>query len=187
MKVQDRRALIWGVSIVAGGWIALRGGPATVRAIRELRDRTSVQVEMLARVEDVVLLGPVVRDSMAEAFRAIVALAPDLIDGEVSAEAQASLSALLSLTASRHALKVVRSDPLPDSAAGPFRRVTLHTELEGDLNGVTGFLGALETHAPILTVSALSLETSDPLAHARMPEVLHVTMDVSGYYLPRTK
>ena len=131
--------------------------------------------------------GPAVRDSMAQTFQEIVALAPDLVEGEASADAQASLSGLVSLAANRGALKIVRVDPLPDSAAGPFHRVALHVEFEGDMSGLTGLLGTLETHAPILTISAFSLETPDPVPHPRMSEVLHVAMDVSGYYLPRTK
>ncbi|HWH04755.1 MAG TPA: type II secretion system protein GspM [Gemmatimonadales bacterium] len=187
MKPRDRRALLWGVGVVAGAWMALRGVPAGVRAVRALRERTVTQVETLARAEDVVLRGPAVRDSMAQAFRAIVALAPDLEDGEGPADAEASLSALVSLAANRHALKVVRADPLPDSTMGAFHRVALHAEVEGDLGGVTGLLTTLETRTPLLTVSRFSLEAPDPVPHPRTPEVLHLSLDVSGYYLPRAK
>jgi len=187
VKPRDRRALLWGLIVIAGASVALRGVPAAVRGVRALRERTTEQVETLARVEDVVMRGPLVRDSMALTFQAIVALAPDLVDGEGSADAQASLSGLVSLAANRSALKVVRVDPLPDSAAGPFHRVTLHAELEGDMSGIASLLGTLETHAPLLTISAVSWETPDPVPHPRMSEVLHVAMDVSGYYLPRSK
>lgn len=176
-----------GFGVIAGSWVALWGVPAGLKAVRSLRERTAEQAASLSRVEDVVLDGPRLRDSMAQTFRAIVALAPDLVDGEGPADAQASLSGLVSLDASRNSLKVVRVDPLPDSVDGPFHRVTLHAEFEGDVAGLTGFLSTVETQAPILTISALSLETADPVPHPRTSEVLHVAMDVRGYYLPRGK
>src|SRR5690348_1240560 len=123
---RDRRAMLWGVAAIAGAWIALRGVPAAVGAVRTLRARAAEQVETLARVEEVLVRGPAVRDSMDQAFKAIVSLAPDLVDGESAADAQASLSALISLSASRHTLKILKVDPLPDSAVGAFHRVALH-------------------------------------------------------------
>ena len=187
LGARDRRALLLGVALIAGALLLLRGVPAALRAVVGLKERTAAQVETLARVEDVVLRGPAVRDSMAQTFRAIVALAPDLVNGESPVDAQASLSALLSLAANRHAMKVVRVDPLPDSAAGAFHRVSLHAEFEGDVSGVTGLLGALESGEPILTVSALRIESPDPTPHPRMSEVLHLSVDVGGYYLVRGK
>jgi len=143
------------------------------------------QTETLARVEDLVAREPAVRDSLGDVVRGIVALAPDLVDGETSADAQASLSALLSMAANRHGLRVVRVDPLPDSTAGVFGRVALHAELEGDLAGATGVVGGLESGAPLLTLSNVAIDTPDPVPHPRTSEVLHVSFEVRGYYLAR--
>ena len=184
---RDRRALLIGVGVVVSALLAFRGVPLALRGIEELRDRAAGQTATLARVEDVVLRGPAVRDSLTEALHGIVSLAPELVDGTTAADAQASLSGLVSLLANRHALKVLRADALPDSAVGVFHRVALHAELEGDVGGVTALLRSLETGAPLLTVSSLSLETPDPAPHPRTPEVLHLSADVSGYYLPRGK
>lgn len=184
---RDRRALLLGLGAVVLALLAFRGVPLAVRGLEELRDRAAGQTATLARVEDVVLRGPAVRDSLREALHGIVSLAPELVDGTTAADAQASLSGLVSLVANRHALKVLRTDPLPDSAVGVFHRAALHTELEGDLGGVAAFLRSLETGAPLLTVSRFSLETPDPVPHPRAPEVLHLSADVSGYYLPRDK
>ena len=185
MKARDRRALLWGLGAVVGGVALLRGVPVAIRGVKELRERTIAQRVTLTRVEDVIVRGPWVRDSLALAYQEIVALAPDLVDGETPADAQAGLSALFSLEANRHALKVVRLDPLPDSAAGVFHRVALHAELEGDIGGVTGLLGTVETTEPLLTVSSLSIGTSDAVPHPRTSEVLHVTLDLGGYYLAK--
>lgn len=188
MKVlgsKDRRALLWGLGVVLGAAVLLRGAPAAVRAVGRLRDKAIAQRATVTRAEDVIVRGPAVRDSLAQTFSAIVALAPDLVDGDTPADAQAGLAALFSLAANRHALKVIRLDPLPDSAAGVFHRVALHAELEGDIAGVTGLLGSLETGAPLLTVSSWSIGTSDAVPHPRTSEALHVTLEVGGYYLAR--
>jgi hypothetical protein len=184
LGLRDRRALLGGLSLVLGTAALLRGVPAAVRSIRVLRDKAIAQRATLARVEDVIVRGPAVRDSLGQTFQDIVALAPDLVDGDSPADAQAGLSTVLSLAASRHALKVVRVDPLPDSVAGVFHRVALHAELEGDIAGVTGLLGSLETGKPLLTVSSLSIGTP-AVPHPRASEALHVTLEVGGYYLAR--
>ena len=182
---RDRRALVWGVGVVLGAAALLRGVPAAARAVGALRERATAQRATLTRAEDVIVRGPWVRDSLALAYEQIVAFAPDLVDGDTPADAQAGLSAVFSLQASRHALKTVRLDPLPDSAAGVFRRVALHAELEGDIAGVTGLLGSLETGTPLLSVSSVSIGTSDAVPHPKTSEVLHVTLNVGGYYLAK--
>ncbi|HEX4561618.1 MAG TPA: type II secretion system protein GspM [Gemmatimonadales bacterium] len=186
LGARDRRTFLLGLVAVAAA-LVLRGVPLVARGFAALRDRAAAQTATLARVEDVLLRGPAGRDSLTEALRAIVALAPDLVEGTSPADAQASLSGLVSMVASRHALKVVRTDALPDSGEGVFHRVSLHAELEGDASGVTGFIASLETGEPILTVNTLSLETPDPVPHPRASEVLHLSVDVSGAYLPRAK
>jgi hypothetical protein len=171
------------MGLAAGAFVLLRIAPAAIRAVRALHDSAMAQTETLAKVEDLLVREPVVRDSLVDVVRGIVALAPDLVDGETSADAQASLSSLLSLAANRHSLKVVRVDPLPDSAVGVFGTVALHAELEGDLASVTGMVGGLESGAPLLTLTSVAIDAPDPLPHPRSPEALHVALDVQGYYL----
>jgi hypothetical protein len=116
---------------------------------------------------------------------AIVALAPELVEGHSTAEAAASLSGLVNLAASQQHLKVLRLDPLPDSAAGVFSEVGVHAELEGDVTGLAGLIRAIETGEPLLSVRALTATVSDPVPHGSAPEVMHIELDVSGYFLPR--
>jgi hypothetical protein len=66
-----------------------------------------------------------------------------------------------------------------------FRRVTRHAELAGDVAGLAGLLRAVETSEPLLSVVSLAVSAPDPHAHPSTPEVLHLEIDVSGYYLPR--
>jgi hypothetical protein len=182
---RDRRALTWGCGVILSAVALLRGVPVAMRGVGALRDRTIAQRATLARVEDVVERRPAVRDSLAQTFQDIVALAPVLVDGDTPADAQAGLAALFSLEANRHALKVIRLDPLPDSAAGVFHRVGLHAELEGDIAGVTGLLANLETGEPLLTVASLTIGAPDVVPHPRTSEALRLKLDVGGYYLAR--
>ncbi len=165
--------------------VVLRILPWTVRAVGDLRETARQRVETLARARAVLATAPALRDSLSRSLGGIVALAPRLVDGRSGAEAQATLAALVSVAASRHALKVVRLDPLPDSSAGVFQRVTLHAELEGDVLGLTRFLRAIETGDPLLTLPALTVLAPDPEPQPGAPEVLRIEATVAGLYLPR--
>jgi hypothetical protein len=183
---RDRRALIWGGAAVLGAVFVLRALPWTIRAVAALRAEATERLETVARAQDVLAGAGVTRDSLAQALGAVVDLAPRLVDGVTAAEAQASLSGLVSLAASRHALRVVRLDPLPDSAGdGVFNRVAVHVELEGDVAGLTRFIGAVERGDPLLTLPALSVQAPDPGARLNAPEQLKIEATIAGLYLPR--
>src|SRR5438552_15033840 len=136
--------------LVAG--LVLEVFPWVVRSVVALRSRALAQAATLARAEDVLVREPEVRDSLTQVLSRIVALAAKLVDGKTSAEAQASLSGLVSLVANRQQLKVVRLDPLPDSAAGALTRVAMHAELEGDAAGLARLVRSIEPGGALLTV-----------------------------------
>ncbi len=186
MTPRDRKALVLGLTVVVGAVLLLRVIPWGVRSVVALRARTAERVGTLARAENALAAAPALRDSLTRALGAVVALAPRLVDGRTAAEASASLSALVSMAASRHQVRVVRLDPLPDSAAGAvFRRIAVHAELEGDARGLTRFLRAIETGDPLLTVPTLAVQAPDPLGRSPGPETLRAELDVTGFFLPR--
>jgi hypothetical protein len=186
MTPRDRRALIWGGGAVLGAVLVLRVLPWTLRSIAALRAETVERVETVVRANEVLASAPATRDSLAQALGAVVALAPRLVDGRTAADAQATLSGLVSLAASRHALRVMRLDPLPDSTRdGVFNRVAVHVELEGDVQGMTRFVGAIERGDPLLTLPALSVQSTDPVGRPNAPELLRIEATVAGLYLPR--
>src|SRR5437667_1535184 len=182
MTSRDKRAVLAGGALIIGAVLLLRVVPWVGRSVVGLRSRALAQAATLARAEDALAREPEVRDSLAHVLGRVIALAPKLVDGKTSAEAQASLSGLVSLVANRQHLKVVRLDPLPDSAAGAFTRVAMHAELEGDAAGLTRLLKDVETGDPLLTVMALSVMAPDPNSRT---EVLRIEMDLAGYYLAR--
>jgi Type II secretion system (T2SS), protein M subtype b len=185
MTPRDRRALLVGAAAIVGGAVAIRVVPWSVHAVTGLGVRVEQQSLLATEARAVLAAAPEVRDSLGRVLTGIVALAPVLVDGHTTAEAQASLSALVSLAANRHALKVVRLDPLADSAAGVFSRVTVHAELEGDIAGLVGLLRAVETSEPLLSIGTLAVSAPDPHANLKAAEVLHFELDVTGYFLPR--
>jgi hypothetical protein len=185
INARDGRALVLGGGAILGAVLVLRVVPWAVHSVVALRAEAAERVETLARADEVLAGAGATRDSLAAAFGAIVALGPRFVEGRTAADAQAALADLVSFTARRLSLRVVRLDPLPDSAAGPFGRVALHTELEGDLSGLTRFLKAVETGDPLLTLPALSVQATDPAGRPNAAEHLKIEATVAGFYLPK--
>jgi len=185
MTPRDRRAVLIGGGAIAGAWLLLRGFPLGVHAVGRLRAYAIETQATAVRAREVLASAPSVKDSLSVTLSAIVALAPRLVEGRSPAEAQASLSGLLNAAAARHGLKALGLDPLPDSAVGVLARVGVHVVLEGDLHGLAGFLRAIETGDPVLTVPALSIAAPDPTSRGGIPEVLRLELEVAGVFLPR--
>lgn len=183
MTARDRKALLTGAALIAGAIFALRVAPWSIRSVANLRASARERAEALARVREIAAAAPAVRDSLTVALQRVVALAPKFVDGRTAAEAQAALGGLVSLIAARHRLRVIRLDPLPDSTVAVFGRVALRGELEGDVTGMTGFVKAIETGDPLLTIPSLSVQPTDP--GGRGPEVLRIEARVAGFYLPK--
>jgi hypothetical protein len=185
MTARDRRAVLIGGGAIAGAWFLLRALPLGVHAVGRLRAHAIETQATVARAREVLAAAPSVKDSLIQTLNAIVALAPKLVEGKSPAEAQASLSAFLNAAAARHGLRVTGLDPLPDSAVGVLAGVGVHAVLEGDVREVAGFLRAIETGDPVLTVPTLSISAPDPMSRAGIPEVLRLDFEVAGLFLPR--
>lgn len=185
MTQRDRRAVIIGASAIGVALILLRGVPWSVNAICRLGDRAVAEEATANRARDLLARAPAVRDSLAQVLSDVVALAPRLVSGRSSAEAQATLAGLINLAAGRNALRVIGIDAVPDSAAGVFAEVRAHAVLEGDIRGLVGVLRAVEAGDPILTAPSLSISAPDPASPKSAPETLHIELLVTGYYLPK--
>jgi hypothetical protein len=186
VRPRDKRALVFGTSVILGALVLLRGVPASARAISRLRQRALDSYGTETRARGLLSAAPAVQDSVAQALSSVVALAPKLVEGHSSAEAQAALSGLVNLMATRNALKVTGIDPLPDSSVAVFAQVRVHAVLEGDIRGLVGFLRSVETGDPLLTAPSLSVSSPDPGGSTKgVPETLHLELIVAAYYLPK--
>ena len=182
MTPRDRRALFLGGGTVVVAVFVLRVVPWVIHGIASLRVTAEERRATTARAAEVLAASSTTRDSLTQVLAEIVALAPELVEGRSSAEAQASLSGVVSLLANRHDLKVLRVDALPDSGVGVFDRVGVHAELEGDVTGLAAMVRSLEAGQLLLSIPTLTVTASDPASRV---EALHIELDVTGFYLPR--
>jgi len=185
MTARDRRALVWGASVIIAAFVALRVLPGALRAASAWHVRAEARQEALAHTRRLLASVPQLEDSLRVLLPAVVALAPHLVDGRTPSEASASLASLIALEARRHALSVVRVDPLPGAAAGVFTRVAVHAEFEGDVRGLVAILQAIETGEPILTVESVSVDAPEGASPGGTTERLRIEITVAGYGLPR--
>ena len=185
MNLRDRRAIVIGAAVVLGTLLVTRLLPWSIRSIGMLRERAVERQETATRARRLLEAAPALRDSVGRAAGEIIALAPRLTEGNSPAEAQASLSSLVSLVANRQNLKLVRLDPLPDSTMGPFGRAAVQAQLEGDQRGLSGFLAAVEVGDPLLTVASLGVMAPEPVGRLNAPEVLRIEARIEGLYLRR--
>ena len=182
MTSRDRRAVALGGAALAAALLLFRVLPWTLRKVSQLHEEAVERSGTAQRAMEVLAHDPAVHDSLARVFTAILGLAPVLVEGHTATDAATTIAGIVSLTANQHNVKLVRVEVLPDSQEGVLDRVGVHAELECDLKGLTGFVRAIEVGQPLLTVATLSVTATDPAAHV---EVLHVMVDVVGYFLPR--
>ncbi|HEV8265792.1 MAG TPA: type II secretion system protein GspM [Gemmatimonadales bacterium] len=186
MTARDRRALLLGAAVVGAAVLGLRVLPWAVRsaagAYAELRERAA----LLARAREELAGVAVLRDSTAVLTRAVVALAPQILEGGSAADAGADLSGTVSLAATRAPAKLERLDALPDSTGaggGRLGCVRVHVALETDVRGLAAFLKAIDDGDAVLAVEDLRVVAPDPGSADRIPEILKVEVTVSGWYL----
>lgn len=184
MRHRDRLALIWGACAIATGSVLLRIGPWAVGSILEARQQLATRSATLAEARWLVEAAPALRDSLATALRGFVGLAPKLVAGRTQAEASAEMASDVRTLANRTALKLVQLTPKADATRGILRRVTLHGEFQGDVAGMSAFIRGVETGDRLLTLESLSVVAPDPVPRPGAAEVLHVELDITGWYLP---
>ena len=184
MTSRDRRAVLVGGAIVLGAVLGLRVVPGAVSASLAARRGLDMQATLLARANAELDALPRLRDSAEVLTRALVALAPRLLDGGTDVEASADLAARVNHAAARAPARLDRLDPLPDSAtAGRLARARVRIALETDVRGLVTLLRALEAGDGLLEIEQLDVRSADPAAPDRRPEILRVELEVVGWYL----
>lgn len=184
LNERDRRALLLGATLITAA-IALRAVPAAARSAGHLTARADAASLELARARELLDGRMWMRDSLAGRASRLVALAPRLVAGRTAAEVRAELGAIVAATAERHRIRVAQQEVRADSVAGPFLRVQLRLEGEGDVTGVAGWLAALEEGMQLLTVSEVSIQAPEPFAPPAQMERLRIVLTVAGWGAPR--
>ena len=177
---------MWGALAVVFGLLVFRILPWGARKVAAWRTRAEQREETLVLTRRVIAALPGLKDSLADLLPQVVALAPEMTSQGTAADASADLTAAVRLSVTRAGLRVVRTDPLPDSSKGALGVVAVHAQLEGDIAGLTRALKMMETGAPTLTVRALSVDVPTPSGRRDAAEVLRLGLTVAGYYLMRS-
>jgi hypothetical protein len=167
--------------MVAAGWLGTRGVPRVFHSYALLRARTEASVRRLAAGREVLLEAPSMRDSLGTRAQRLVAWAPRLVAGKTPAEAAADLSSLVTGPAAQHRVRVVRMDPMADSAGAVFTRVGLRIEVQGDISGIARWLAALEEGDRLLEVRELAVFAPEPAAPG---ETLRAELTIVGWAAP---
>jgi hypothetical protein len=184
---RDRRALLLGGAVVMATWIATRGMSSLLHRHEELRARAEVALVELQRSRELVAEEPLALEALADRARELVAWAPRLVAGATPAEALAELSSYMSGLAAQHRVRLVRLDPSADSASGPFARLSLRLEAQGDIRGLAGWLVAMEEGERLLAVREIALSAPEPAAPSAQPEVLRAEIVIEGWAAPQER
>jgi hypothetical protein len=166
------------------------GARGTVRyaaLLRDLAQRTSSRLSLLAQAEAATRGAFALKDSLRSALLALEALGPGLMEGRTPMEASAALSGLVNLLAAHNRVRLTRVDHLPDSSPAFFQPVSLSVSAEGDLAGLAGILRDIEKSRQLLLLKDLTIQAPDPGAPSQRPELLLLDLTISAYYIPRER
>jgi type II secretion system (T2SS) protein M len=170
---RDRRTLIVGAlsmgSIVAAG----RGLPALrawessrTTAATEARDQLALAETGAGRLREV-------RDSATARWRRLNALRSPLLSGATPEAAASTLASLLEKLADEEGVDVETVMLRPDSVVRfDLVRVAVRLTAESDVEGLLGFLFAVETQTEPLAIRELSVTQPEPAALPSKPEAL---------------
>ncbi len=185
MPRRDRRALVLGLAIVAVALAVVRIVPGLVRTAAVLRERAATARSAVQSAREAIAAGPTMRESLAVRGQRLAGWAPRLLGGSSTAEAQAELAAWLSGSAAVHNVRVLRQDVGADSSVSLFQRLTQRVEAEGDISGVVGWLGAIESDQRLAQVASMRVNALDPAASGA--ERLHVELVIHAWAIVRER
>lgn len=185
MNARDRRALRLGLLVLAPALLWTWGVQPWRAAMAEARDGLAVQREALAR-EQALLAGDgrvaalrLAADSAADASR------PRLFQARDDLLASAELAGYLARAARANDVLLQEADTRP-ATVSPSGLRTLQVEIraESDLEGVLGFLQALEQGERLVRVERLTIaRPGDAEVDEGDVEVLTLSATVLGYAL----
>ena len=164
------RAVAVGLAVVALAVAALLAVAPLVRLV-------AVQEEVGAASD---LLTQRQRLATAAGGRSTAAGREPLIAGETSGLAAAELQRIVSELARQHALSLRSTQMAPAKRQADLTVLAVEASLQGGMEGLRGFLYALETGAPMLFVEALSVKSATEKAAGRAA-VLDISLKVRGY------
>jgi hypothetical protein len=165
-----RRAVAVGLAVVALAVAALLAVAPLVR-LAAVADEVGAAADLLAQRQ---------RLATAAGGRSTAAGREPLIAGETSGLAAAELQRIVSELARQHTLSLRSTQVAPAKREADLTVLAVEASLQGGMEGLRGFLYALETGAPMLFVDALSVKAAAEKAAGRAA-VLDIGLKVRGY------
>jgi hypothetical protein len=184
LGARDRRAITFGLGALTLVMLASRGIPVYRDWARELRAESTEARAALSRALSIAGRAEAARDTAAARGRQMIALAPEILEGNSVNGAGATLAGILSGAAARSGVKLgaiqVRNDSL---SRGTFTRIGAHMEATGDVRGLTHMLAYLEQGPTLLAIHAFAITQPDPSAGDDRTEALKLELDLEGIML----
>ncbi len=189
MRVRDRRALIVGLAIV-GPILLFQGAIAPyARALGQVREQIEVERNLLRRERAMIAEAPRYPELVEQAVSLLQARRDRLFSGPEPLSAAAALVNYVGQAAREHRVLVQQSETEDADPAGP-GIVTLQISVRGvsDLEGLLGFLKALEQGPKLVRVQEISIEQPQRLIRPRRDEeTLAFRAVLTGYGLSRVE
>ncbi len=190
LSKRDLRALIRGVSIIAGIVVVARGVPAWRRWETTVLREASMTLHTVALVEAGVRQLPPTRDSVAARRARLDSLAGRLFEAKTVQEAAAALAVYVSDAATGTEVKVNTLQLRADSAfaADGFARIAVRLNGTSDVSGLAGLLVTVEGDSLLLAVREMTVTQPEPAAPDSKPETLHFELLIEGLAMhPRVR
>lgn len=183
VSARDRRALVLGLTSIAGLIVTFRGVPRLAQWQEERQASARELVQELERAEASIAQARTAHDTLVARDARYLALAPALLPGRTGAASTAALAALVSGAVSGAGAVMGAVQPLADTATGVFRRVGVRVDATGDVGELAKLLEALERGPTLLAVTHLAISQPAPGAPATQSEALRIELEVRGIAL----
>jgi hypothetical protein len=185
LRDRDRRALRIGAFVAVPLLVVNLAVRPYLRTLAELRERTEAQRELLARELALLARAGEYPRELGRSQGALDALAPRLFAGADEISRTGSLAYYVGERATRNRVLVQRVETRPGEPTGD-GLVALRVEVQAmsDLEGILGFLHALESGTKLVRIERLSIGTAARLGSASGAsgeEVLSFIATVTGY------
>lgn len=179
----DLRVLIRGAVGVALILVVGRGIPAWRRWSADVMQRRTTAALERARAERLVAARKRTSQALDRSVTAYLALSQGFLKGRSPAEGAAALSALIADAAEANGVHLASMQPHADSASRTLLvPLTVSVSGTGDVRGIAGMLGSLESGTPLVEVRELTIAQPDPAAAGDHMEALRVELTIRALF-----
>jgi type II secretion system (T2SS) protein M len=186
LRLRDRRALLVGLTAIAGLLLAFRGIPAWLRWRSDAR-ATAAEAIAQERRRDAVVTGLARSlDSLEARTERLQQLGPAFVTGTTPAEAASTLAGLVAEMARASLVRLDAIEMKVDSAdRRRLPRVKIEAQATADVAGLAALLRRFEQGPTLLAVRRLSVRAPAVDGAANQPETLALRFTVEGLALVR--